>query len=84
MTPDLVDCIKCATLATRAKLRLIDAVRLLRQERDVYAHAIEGLRCDAGDKIGFTEQSLILLSNGLICTGNTTVFGKENLQTTSR
>lgn len=55
MTPDLFDCIKRVPRETRRELQLTDAIRLLLHEREIYAHMIEGLRYDAGDKIGYIK-----------------------------
>jgi UTP--glucose-1-phosphate uridylyltransferase len=41
--------------SARSELQLTDAIRLLLNERQVYAHVIEGVRYDAGDKIGYLK-----------------------------
>ena len=55
MTAALFDCIKRVPRSARSELQLTDAIRLLLNERQVYAHVIEGLRYDAGDKIGYLK-----------------------------
>ncbi len=55
MTPDLFDCIKQVSRSAQGEVQLTDAIRLLLQERDVYAHVIEGKRYDTGDKIGYIK-----------------------------
>jgi UTP--glucose-1-phosphate uridylyltransferase len=55
MTADLFDCIKRVPRSEQSELQLTDAIRLLLNERQVYAYVIEGLRYDAGDKIGYLK-----------------------------
>lgn len=55
MTPDLFSCIKRVARGTGGELQLTDAIRVLLNERDVYAHVIDGSRYDAGDKIGYIK-----------------------------
>jgi UTP--glucose-1-phosphate uridylyltransferase len=55
MTADLFDCIKRVPRSARSELQLTDAIRLLLNERQVYAHVIDGVRYDAGDKIGYLK-----------------------------
>jgi UTP--glucose-1-phosphate uridylyltransferase len=55
MTPDLFDCIKQVSRTTGGELQLTDAIRLLLNERDVYAYEIEGMRYDTGDKTGYIK-----------------------------
>jgi UTP-glucose-1-phosphate uridylyltransferase len=47
-----------STLETWGELQLVDATRLLLQERDVYVHVIERLRYDAGDKNGSIKAAI--------------------------
>src|SRR5665647_1384388 len=49
MTPDLFDCIKRVARGTQGEMQLTEAIRVLLNERDVYVHAIEGSRYEAGD-----------------------------------
>jgi UTP--glucose-1-phosphate uridylyltransferase len=55
MTADLFDCIKRVPRSARSELQLTDAIRLLLNERQVYAYVIDGVRYDAGDKIGYLK-----------------------------
>jgi len=55
MTPDLFDCIKQVSQITVGEVQLTDAIKLLLNERDVYAHVIEGMRYDTGDKTGYIK-----------------------------
>jgi UTP--glucose-1-phosphate uridylyltransferase len=55
MTADLFDCIKRVPRSARSELQLTDAIRLLLNERPVYAYVLDGLRYDAGDKIGYLK-----------------------------
>jgi len=55
MTADLFDCIKRVPRSARSELQLTDAIRLLLNERPVYAHVLDGMRYDAGDRIGYLK-----------------------------
>ncbi len=55
MTADLFDCIKRVPRSARSELQLTDAIRLLLNERPVYACVFDGVRYDAGDKIGYLK-----------------------------
>ncbi len=55
MTADVFDSIKRVPRTAGGELQLTDAIRLLLNERPVYAHVIEGLRYDAGDKLGYLK-----------------------------
>jgi UTP--glucose-1-phosphate uridylyltransferase len=55
MPADLFDCIKRVPRSTRSELQLTDAIRLLLNERPVYAYVLDGVRYDAGDKIGYLK-----------------------------
>jgi UTP--glucose-1-phosphate uridylyltransferase len=55
MTADLFDCIKRVPRSSRSELQLTDAIRLLLNERPVYAYVLDGVRYDAGDKIGYLK-----------------------------
>jgi UTP--glucose-1-phosphate uridylyltransferase len=55
MTADLFDCIKRVPRSARHELQLTDAIRLLLNELQVYAHVLDGVRYDAGGKIGYLK-----------------------------
>jgi UTP--glucose-1-phosphate uridylyltransferase len=55
MTADLFDCIKRVPRSTRGELQLTDAIRPLLNEHQVYACVLDGVRYDAGDKIGYLK-----------------------------
>jgi UTP--glucose-1-phosphate uridylyltransferase len=55
MTADLFDCIKRVPHSARSELQLTDAIRLLLNARPVYAYVLDGVRYDAGDKIGYLK-----------------------------
>ncbi len=55
MTADLFDCIKRVPRSARSELQLTDAIRLLLNERPVCAYVLDGVRYDAGDKIGYLK-----------------------------
>jgi UTP--glucose-1-phosphate uridylyltransferase len=55
MTADLFDCIKRVPRSAQKELQLTDAIRLLLNERQVYACVVDGTRYDAGDKLGYLK-----------------------------
>lgn len=55
MTADLFDCIKQVPRSSLSELQLTDAIRLLLNERQVYAYVLDGVRYDAGDKMGYLK-----------------------------
>ena len=54
MTADLFDCIKRVPRSARSELQLTDAIRLLLNERPVYAYVLDGLKYNAGE-IGYLK-----------------------------
>lgn len=54
-TPEIFDCLKATTAGVGGEIQLTDAVRLLREEQDVYAYAFKGRRYDTGDRVGYVQ-----------------------------
>jgi UTP--glucose-1-phosphate uridylyltransferase len=54
-TPDIFDCIRKTPAGVGNELQLTDAIRLLCQEKEVFASVYPGKRYDTGDKLGYLE-----------------------------
>jgi UTP--glucose-1-phosphate uridylyltransferase len=52
-TPDIFDAIERTEPGAGGEIQITDAMRILLKERPVYAVKLEGVRHDAGDKLGF-------------------------------
>jgi UTP--glucose-1-phosphate uridylyltransferase len=52
-TPDIFDAIERTQPGAGGEIQITDAMRLLLKERPLYAVKLDGLRHDAGDKLGF-------------------------------
>ena len=52
-TPDIFDAIDRTTPGAGGEIQITDAMRILLKERPFYAVKLEGVRHDAGDKLGF-------------------------------
>jgi UTP--glucose-1-phosphate uridylyltransferase len=52
-TPDIFDAIEKTSPGSGGEIQITDAMRLLLKERPFYAVKIDGVRHDAGDKLGF-------------------------------
>jgi UTP--glucose-1-phosphate uridylyltransferase len=52
-TPDIFDAIERTQPGTGGEIQITDAMRLLLKERPLYAVKLDGVRHDAGDKLGF-------------------------------
>jgi UTP--glucose-1-phosphate uridylyltransferase len=52
-TPDIFDAIEKTTPGSGGEIQITDAMRLLLKERPFYAVKLDGVRHDAGDKLGF-------------------------------
>jgi UTP--glucose-1-phosphate uridylyltransferase len=52
-TPDIFEAIEQTTPGTGGEIQITDAMRLLLKKRPFYAVKLEGVRHDAGDKLGF-------------------------------
>jgi UTP--glucose-1-phosphate uridylyltransferase len=52
-TPDIFDAIERTQPGAGGEIQITDAMRLLLKERPLYAVKLDGVRHDAGDKLGF-------------------------------
>lgn len=52
-TPDIFEAIEQTTPGTGGEIQITDAMRLLLKDRPFYAVKLDGVRHDAGDKLGF-------------------------------
>jgi UTP--glucose-1-phosphate uridylyltransferase len=52
-TPDIFDAIEKTTPGSGGEIQITDAMRILLKERPFYAVKLDGVRHDAGDKLGF-------------------------------
>lgn len=52
-TPDIFDAIERTEPGTGGEIQITDAMRILLKERPIYAVKLDGVRHDAGDKLGF-------------------------------
>lgn len=58
MTPDIFDALKRAKKGKDGEIRLIDGMRLLKEQRTLHAWEIEGTRYDTGDKFGLIKATI--------------------------
>lgn len=52
-TPDIFDAIERTEPGSGGEIQITDAMRILLKERPIYALKLDGIRHDAGDKLGF-------------------------------
>jgi len=52
-TPDIFDAIERTEPGSGGEIQITDAMRILLKERPIYAVKLDGIRHDAGDKLGF-------------------------------
>jgi UTP--glucose-1-phosphate uridylyltransferase len=52
-TPDIFEAIENTPAGAGGEIQITDAMRLLLKKRDLYAVKLDGVRHDAGDKLGF-------------------------------
>ena len=52
-TPDIFAAIEKTTAGSGGEIQITDAMRILLKERPFYAVKLDGVRHDAGDKLGF-------------------------------
>jgi len=55
LTPEIFDCIKKTSQGKGNEIQLTDAIRMLKEEEEVYGYAFKGKRYDAGDKVGYIK-----------------------------
>lgn len=58
--PEIFDAIKATPADHRGEIQITDAIRLLLESQPVYGYLFEGIRYDAGDKLGFIEATISL------------------------
>jgi len=58
LTPDIFDEIKKTEPDVRGEIQLTDAMRSLVKKRPFYAYKFQGVRHDAGDKLGFLKATV--------------------------
>lgn len=64
LPPDIFDCLARTKPGTGNEIQLTDALRILAQERGLWAYIYEGISYDAGDKLGFLKATVeIALQN---------------------
>jgi len=64
LPPEAFDCLERTTPGTGGEIQLTDALRLLAQEKGLWAYIYEGKSYDAGDKLGFLKATVeIALKN---------------------
>jgi UTP--glucose-1-phosphate uridylyltransferase len=55
LTPEIFDCIKKTSQGKGNEIPLTDAIRMLKEEEEVYGYAFKGKRYNAGDKVGYIK-----------------------------
>jgi UTP--glucose-1-phosphate uridylyltransferase len=55
LTPEIFDCLKETPPGKGDEIQLTDAIRMLKEEEEVYGYAFKGKRYDAGDKVGYIK-----------------------------
>ena len=64
LPPEAFDCLERTAPGTGGEIQLTDALRLLAQEKGLWAYIYEGKSYDAGDKLGFLKATVeIALKN---------------------
>src|SRR2546428_864143 len=64
LPPDIFDCLERTKPGTDGEIQLTDALRLLGEEKGLWAFIYQGLSYDAGDKLGFLKATVeIALEN---------------------
>ncbi len=68
--PDIFDCLERTKPGTGGEIQLTDALRLLGEEKGLWAFIYQGLSYDAGDKLGFLKATVeIALENKTLGPG---------------
>jgi len=64
LPPEIFDCLERTKPGAGGEIQLTDALRLLAQEKGLWAYIYEGISYDAGDKLGFLKATVqIALQN---------------------
>lgn len=58
LTPDIFDILAHLQPGAGGEIQLTDALRQLLKERDIVGYLIQGIRYDAGDKLGFIKATI--------------------------
>lgn len=58
LTPEIFDCISHVEPGSGGEIQLTDGLKNLLRSRPVYAYRFEGVRYDAGDKLGFLRATV--------------------------
>ncbi len=58
LTPEIFNCLECTKPGKGGEIQLTDGLRLLMQKQPIYAYEFEGVRHDAGDKLGFLKATV--------------------------
>lgn len=65
LPPEIFDCLERTKPGAGNEIQLTDGLRILAQERGLWAYIYEGISYDAGDKLGFLKATVeIALQNG--------------------
>ena len=58
LPPEIFGCLERVAPDAKGEIQLTDAIRLLMEEKPVFAYEFEGKRYDAGDKLGFLQATV--------------------------
>ena len=58
LTPDIFDALEQTPRDTGGEIQLTDALRKLKEDRPLYGYRFEGVRHDAGNKLGFLKAAV--------------------------
>ncbi len=60
LTPDIFGALEKTEPGKGGEIQLTDALRILLRSQEIYAYEFEGVRYDAGDKLGFIKANIAL------------------------
>ena len=58
LTPDIFDCLEGTSRDEGGEIQLTNGLRALREKRQLYGYRFEGIRHDAGNKLGFLKATV--------------------------
>ena len=58
LTPDIFDCLESTSRDEGGEIQLTNGLRALREKRQLYGYRFEGIRHDAGNKLGFLKATV--------------------------
>jgi len=64
LTPEIFDDLENTPRGTGGEIQLTDGLRRLGQRRALYGYRFEGVRHDAGNKLGFLKATVEFASSG--------------------